>query len=474
MTKSILEKRWVWLAAAALVVISVVAWQVLHMPEDAASEQRIARPASEIPNLAARGDLNVLFIVIDTLRSDRLGSYGYLRNTSPTLDALAAGGIRFGNHLSQSSWTKASMASMWTGLYPTRTGVTRYDHMIPEDAAMPAEILRDAGFRTIGIYRNGWIAPTFGFQQGFDVYSKPAHQRLLKEVKAANPTLSGVGTDEDTIAGAIEFLRVSRNDQRWFLYLHLMDVHEYVYDAESAIFGSDSSDKYDSSIRWTDGTLNALFAWLAHWELFDDTIIVIASDHGEAFRERGLEGHARAVYPETTTVPWIISLPFRLDPGIVVTSRTENVDIWPTLFELLGIDLPSEHDGESRMPEIMAAAEGKALPESDAPGFSHLDKNWGRRDMEARAFLAVLEGSLRYQRSDGASEEDPPLEELFDASLDPSQLENRLEAEPERAEELRARAAEYMALDPPWGEAPKREIEEMELNQLRALGYSIP
>jgi arylsulfatase A-like enzyme len=310
--------------------------------------------------------------------------------------------------------------------------------------------LSDAGFRSIGFYRNGWIAPTFGFQQGFEIYSNPPARPIPPQAKAAKPTLSQVGTDESTVAAAVEFLRVSRNDQKFFLYLHLMDVHEYVYDEESAIFGAGISDKYDSSILWTDGTLNAFFAYLAHWGLFENTIVVIAADHGEAFRERGLEGHARALYRESTTTPWIIALPFRLDPSIVVQTQTENVDIWPTIFEILGIDAPTFADGRSRVPEIVAAAQGMALPDSDTSGFAHLDRHWGQRGKEPRPFVAVTDGSFRYLESPGAN------------------------AEVDKAEELRARAAELLADEPAWEETPTRDIDEFELNQLRALGYSIP
>ena len=123
-----------------------------------------AAPCSDTPE---EDPPNVIFITVDTLRADRTTPYGYERDTSPTLDRLASQGIRFNRHLSQSSWTKSSMASMWTGFYPTRTGVTRYDHVVPEQAVMPAERLKEAGYSTIGLYRNGWVAPTFGFEQGF-------------------------------------------------------------------------------------------------------------------------------------------------------------------------------------------------------------------------------------------------------------------------------------------------------------------
>lgn len=431
----------------------------------------------DIEHLADRDDLNVMFILIDTLRADHLGAWGYGRDTSPTLDTLAASGVRFARQLSQSSWTKCSMASMWTSLYPTQTGVTRYDDIVTNEAVMPAERFQAAGFHTVGLYRNGWVAPTFGFEQGFDVYTRPPQRRRNPNVRAENPTISMVGTDEDTIAAGIEFLRVSGHDGRWFLYMHLMDVHEYLYDTESAIFGGEYMDKYDSSIRWTNGTLDLLFQYLRSFGLADKTLIVVAADHGEAFRERGLEGHARAVYKETTEVPFIIGFPFRLKPGLVIPTRTQNVDIWPTVFDLLGMEIPEGVAGVSRMPEILAAARGETLPD-DQNGFAVIDETWGRRSGKPRLKLAVTEGPFRYvrtqERVDKEGEGDEGREELFDRTVDAKELTDVSSSQPEVLERLRVIGEGHLAEKPTWGEAPKRQLDEMELNQLRALGYAIP
>jgi arylsulfatase A-like enzyme len=386
--------------------------------------------------------------------------------------------VRFERHLAQSSWTKASMASLWTGLYPQRTGITRYDDVLPEAARMPAEILREAGFETVGLFRNGWVAPTFGFDQGFEVYLRPRPAPLPPNVRRENPTITDRTTDAGVIEAAGEFLRVS-GGQRWFLYLHLMDLHEYIYDAESALFGSSNSGIYDNSIRWTDGTIEILLEILSDLGLREKTLIAIASDHGEAFLERGFEGHAREVFRESTEVPFVVSFPFRLDPGVVVKARTQNVDIWPTLLDMLGLAFPGEIDGRSRLPEILANlsegedVEGMGAADSVETAIAHLNVNWGKRDREPLSTIAVVEDSFRYVRVEGA--DGAPLREvLFDASLDPRELRDWAELEPDMLERLRAVADEYYEAEPSWGEAPTREISELELNLLRALGYELP
>jgi arylsulfatase A-like enzyme len=471
--KRILQQRWPWLAAAAIVALVYLASFVELRAGDA--DTRPVGSAEDITALSDRSDLNLLFVLIDTLRAHRLGSYGYRRDTSPTLDLLASRGVRFARQLSQSSWTKCSMASLWTGLYPARTGVTRFDQVLPEAARLPAEILREAGFRTAGIWRNGWVAPNFGFGQGFEVYERPATQPVPPTVRLENPTVKGGGRDDDAAAAAMEFLRV-HGGERWFLYLHLMDVHEYLYDEDTALFGTGYSDVYDNAIRRTDRVLNHLLGQMAKAGHLENTLVVFASDHGEAFSERGIEGHARYVYRETTEVPLILSFPFRLDPGVVVDARTRNVDIWPTLLDLLGLPPLEEADGRSRVPEILAAARGEPAPADGTPALAHLDRHWGQRHLEPSPTVAVTEGAFRYVMTLDAQGR-REREQLFDAENDGGELEDVLEEQPEVRVRLRGLAQAYLEKSPPapWGaETNTLEIDEMQLNQLRALGYKVP
>ena len=422
--------------------------------------------------MAARDDVNVLFILLDTLRADRVSAYGYERETSPFLDYLAETGIRFDRHLAQSSWTKASMASLWTGLYPTHTGVTRLDHGLPDEARMPAEILKDAGFRTAGVWRNGWVSPTFGFAQGFDVYDRPTAAPVSAEVRRANPTVKGGGSDLDAIRAANEFVRVAADD-RWFLYIHLMDIHEYLYSKETALFGSGHSDVYDNSIRHVNNALELLYLTLSEQGQLDRTMIVIVSDHGEAFRERGIEGHARKVYPESTETPFIIGLPFRLEEGAVVRTRTFNIDVWPTLLDLLGLPGMEVADGVSRRPEIFEAFRGESEAEAGESGFAHLDQTWGNNGAPPFPTVAVVEEPYRFVLS-----HEPTgglREELFDRGRDPSERLDVLAEEGDVTARLREQANAYLDWEPVWeGEVPSLEINELELNHLRALGYALP
>ncbi len=461
MLSRLLRSRWLYFVAGALMVLAAIYSQF-----DIRMDPRPLGEPAEIGSLHERNDLNLLFVLIDTLRADRLSAYGYDRETSPNLDKLAATGIRFAEHMSQSSWTKCSMASLWTGLYPIRTGVTRSPQGLPDEAQMPAEIIREAGFRTAAIWRNGWISPGFGFSQGFEVYHSPRSAPTPRSVHREKPTLGVTGTDQDVINSAIEFLRAQGNE-RWFLYVHLVDVHQYVYDEDTALFGTTYSDIYDNSIRWTDRVLGSLIGALDVRGLREKTVIVVAGDHGEAFGEHGREGHARDVHGEVTTTPLIISFPFRLEPGIVVDAPTENVDLWPTLLDLLKLPPLEAADGRTRLPEIMAAARGEPAPPRDTPRFAHLDQTWGRSKQEPRPMVAVREGPYRLVRAHGANGW------LYDRSNDPREQVDVAEDEPEVLAWLQAFVDEYLERPPaPW-QASDVELDDAQLEQLRALGYQV-
>jgi arylsulfatase A-like enzyme len=269
----------------------------------------------DIEGLASRDDLNVVFILIDTLRADHLGTYGYERETSPLIDLIAQYGVRFDHAVAQSSWTKTSMASLWTSKHPAMSGVLRYGHGLGEEVKMPAEVFKEAGFVTAGLFRNGWVDPNFGFGQGFDVYMHPRLNENRMEFRQA----------------AVEFLRQYRH-RRFMLYLHYMDVHQYAYDQNSALFGTRYVDYYDNAIHWTDSNITQLVQELIDQDLFAKTLIVIASDHGEEFRDHGREGHAKTLYREVVHTPLIFSWPFHLEEGLAIDTLLQNVDIWPTLL----------------------------------------------------------------------------------------------------------------------------------------------
>ncbi len=434
-----------------------------------------SRPRGTVGDLAllqTRGDLNVVFILVDTLRADRLSLYGYGRQTTPVIDDLANHGIVFERVIAQSSWTKTSMASLWTGTYPAAHGVLRFDHVIPNEAVMPAEIFKAAGYRTVGIWRNGWVAPNFGFAQGFDVYYTPK-AGADAQLQRHSPGVASIGgTDEDVLMATEDFLE-HFGQEKFFLYLHLMDLHQYVFDDDADAFGPTYSDAYDKAIDWTDRVIGAIVDALDAAGALPRTVIAISSDHGEAFMEHGREGHAYDLYREVVEVPYVIIPPLILDRGIRVDETIANVDVWPTLLDLVGLPPLEGVDGRSMLPLILAA--GGASPERAPAGLtrpvvSHLDQHWGGR-AEPREWVSLTDGNSRLI----APVDRPNSVEFYDSSTDPWEATNRSADSPPELQPLLERMDRYLYdSEPPWGvESPTVEVDELRLNQLRALGYRV-
>ncbi len=437
--------------------------------------QQVPRPVAPediqgaLARLRERKDLNVLFLLVDTLRADRLSSYGYARPTSSTIDALARLGIRFARHMTQSSWTKASMASLWTATYPVSTGILRFDDAMPDAASMPAEVLQVRGMLTAGIWRNGWVAPNFGFSQGFSAYHKPSYGAVKTAHRRDTPTSRIAGSDQDITDSAIEFIRVEGH-RPWLLYLHYMDVHQYLSDEESALFGTTYSDIYDNSIHWVDRQIKTLLDALDEAGLSERTIIVLAADHGEAFGEHDNEGHAKDLYGEVIQTPFIVRLPFDIEPGIVVESPSRNVDIWPTLFDLLGEAAPVEADGRSLIPDVVSAIAG-SVPRISGPVFAQLDRTWGRVGIEPRWMIAATEYPYRLIFHPDGSRPN----ELYDLTRDPGERANLHDSDRATAEKLEQSAREYSTrARSSWALEKKTvELDDMMMGQLRAIGYAI-
>jgi arylsulfatase len=460
--------RTYFIGAAVLLVIAIASQFELKIPS------RSKGKVEEIVALSERDDLNVIFLVVDTLRSDRLGIYGYERDTSPVLDKLVAHGIVFKHVIAQSSWTKSSMASLWTATNPTRNGVQRYNQTLPVEAEFPAEIFKRAGFRTAGIWRNGWVAPNFGFGQGFDTYIKPVSTPSRRRIHRSGPSARKLkGTDTDSTASAVEFLR-NFGDERFFLYLHFMDLHQYVFDDNAPDFGASYSDAYDKSINWTDRVIGQFLYDIDELGLLPNTVVVIASDHGEAFQEHGFEGHARNLYREVAEVPFMIILPFVLDPGIVVDSLVANVDIWPTILDLVGLPPMDGVDGVSQLPLILEAGGAQPAEPTDGlrrPVFAEIDRRWGNAKLPPDPLVSVTDERMRMF----FPAKQPETAELYDQASDPLEQTNLAGERPEELAAYRTLAEKYLAEDDsPWGAAAGIvELDELELHQLKALGYRI-
>ena len=406
--------------------------------------------------LAALERPHLVLIVVDTLRADWTTPYGDARGTSPELARWASRGVVFEQVRAQSSWTKMSMASVFTGLWPSRHGLSEARDALGEDAVTVTELLRDAGYDTYAVQCNGWLDQSFGFHQGFERYLFP------RGAGARGVEQTQIWPHADRVVEEAGRLIDDHDPSRpLFLYLHFMDVHEYAAPPEFKTFGGDNEGAYLAAIRWEDDALTRVREKLDDAGLLDDAVIVFASDHGEAFGENGKVGHARNVLTATLQTPILLRLPFAVEP-VRVPAHVRNIDLAPTLLELAGIPAPAHLDGVSLLPLATGAEEPR-----DRISFAALG---APLYPDASVQASVTDGRWTYARNlpPGPSNE----EFLFDRSIDPAENVNLVELEPAVAERMRGLLQAKLEEGPVSGVRDQDvRIDPSIAERLRAMGY---
>ena len=444
---------------------------VLLLPLLACSEP--PPPDAEAP--IVHQDYNVVFILVDTLRADHLGAYGYERTTSPFFDQLAASSILFENARSQASCTFPSVNSILTSRSTfdflgeeTRPG-------IPEGIPVLPEILQQNGYTTLAVSASPIVRatpsnhnPVGGFGRGFDVFDERCQW------------------DRSVCVTARGLMLVDEAKDPFFLYLHYMDPHDpfnplpemqgrftKAYDGPHEFIANGDPNPiaplirekrvdeeisegdiqhlvglYDEEILSFDAGLRELFDGLEERGLLDKTLVVIASDHGEAFLEHGQIKHCYTVYDNETRVPLLLHSP-RLDARRI-GAWVQNLDITPTLLDYLGIpDQDLGMRGESLRPVIEQNAD---------PGFAYSSMGPWRSVNDAQHKLVVHLGRNDWKLYDLDADPDESTDVLRDQRRIFSDLREALESwtlEVEGSEKLEDRLEQG------------QEIEQ----ELRNLGY---
>jgi len=348
---------------------------------------------------------SLLLVMIDTLRADHLGAWGYPHPTSPRLDALARDGVRFAQFYSTSAWTRPGVASLLTGQYPRTTGIyeERFDALTPGLETL-AERLRAHGYVTIGVTANPNINAWFGFDQGFDLYGDsgvlwpwmPAAQseRLLQPGVAELDDATAV-TDRALLA--LDRQRSEHPGKPFYLQLLYVDPHRpYEPPASELRTLTESGSKsaaYDGEIRHTDAEIGRLLDGLESRGLLDETLVVLTSDHGEGLDDHPnvprSYAHGNIVYDSVQHVPLLLSHP-DLPPGRVVETLASSIDLVPTVLELLGWPLsPQELPGRSLVPLLRG---GDTAWDRD--------RVYSETDWRATSKLTVRTASVRFIRND--------------------------------------------------------------------------
>lgn len=325
------------------------------------------------------GSLNLIVISVDTLRADRLGCYGYERETSPEIDAFAERSVLFEHAIAESSWTVPSHTTLLTGLRPASHGVTTADARPGPDTRFLAEYLRDRDYLCFAITDGGWLEPD-RFGSGF------------RDFEYAD---RGLRANLEQARSFIEFLD---DDRPYFAFLHTYDVHcpydpSPPYGDAFASVGAEFietegrcgnpdfneagvtpaqalhlSDRYDGGVRQASTELGDFFDFLEASGALEDTIVVLTSDHGEELGEHGQIGHERSLFRELLEVPLIVYVP-GVEPRSVDSGTVGLAEVVPTVLELLGVPPPASLDGTSLAPLLRGEAQ-------ELPAFRVSELDW--------------------------------------------------------------------------------------------------
>jgi arylsulfatase A-like enzyme len=335
--------------------------------------------------------LNVLLISIDSLRPDHLGCYGYGKETSPAMDGLASKGAVFLNAVSTTSWTLPAHVSLFTSLYNSGHRVHQNTDRIDGERIMLAEIFQAHGYRTAGFVSGPFMHPAFEFDQGFDEYvyctdyagvppqtgDRPIN---LRTQEASHGDISSPKVNSRVLPWLDK-----NKDQPFFLFVHYFDVHyDYIppapydtlfnpgyegpVDGVNFIHNDDINAGlpeedlaqilalYNGEIRFTDDHVEAVIDKLKALNLFDNTLIVITSDHGDEFFEHDDKGHFKTLYDESIRIPLIMHCTGRIPPGTRVSDQVRIIDIMPTILDFCGLPQSPEKMGASFLPLLRGEA----------------------------------------------------------------------------------------------------------------------
>ncbi len=370
---------------------------------------------------------NVLLVTVDTTRADHLGAYGYDRDTSPTVDALAAEGVLFEHAFAHAPITLPSHTSMLTGTFPLAHGVRDNGRFsVADDLETLPEMLRERGYAT-GAFVSAFVLDSrFGLDQGFDVYDDSFtaewSEDKLRDARIYNQMVTDRPADQTT-QRAIAWL-AEQAESPFFLWVHYYDPHQR-YAPPHPWDQLYQDNLYDGEIAFMDSEIARLFDALRERGLWDRTAVLLTGDHGESLGQHGEATHAVLAYDSTLRVPLVIKPP----AGVaverkVVTESVSHVDLLPTVGDLLDLPTPSGLPGRSLLPAIQGRApSGRAADraiyfESALPRFSF---GW-------EPLFGVRAGSWKYIHA--------PEPELYDLERDPGEQRNIARAESERREEL--------------------------------------
>lgn len=448
----------------------------------------------------------VILVVADTLRADHLDAYGYERRTAPILSRLAAEGVLFEDCVAQATWTKVSVPSILTSLYPDAHGVSDFADRLPSSALTLAEIFREAGYATLSLSSILFTGRYTNLQQGFEVLHEDGSLRGERRIKSA----------WQYVGRLLPWLEANR-EVPFFVLLHVTDPHDpyepnipydriwtepggkgafeawqqqakrFIRDplmrnyrmptrdeldaagVDPAAYVAQEVDWYDGSIRGMDAELGRLMDGLAKLGLAETTLVAVVGDHGEEFLEHGRHWHGQSVYGELTHVPWILWGP-GVPPGRRVEETVETVDLLPTLLEFAGLPVPETVQGVG----LRALVLGRGERRRPAVTVKAAVTNAAGPPPRNKASAAIVDGGWKLIHNT-VRESGEPEYELYDHRGDPLNANDVAAQHPDVVARLTERLEawrRYVEAHRLTGDDEAAErLSAEELERLRSLGY---
>ncbi len=472
---------------------------------------RGAAPKTDVGVAEALGGASppkgVIWFMCDTLRKDHLSLYGHDRETSPNLARMAENGALFLDNISQGTWTKASVPSMMTSLYPTSNRVHAMPDRLSSVATTAAEVYRAAGYATIGFSSVPFTGKLTNLHQGYEELHESGSVRIDGDPYRSKTARTYVDRAVDWID--------DHQGTPFFMFLHVFDPHSnYEPRDPYASEWADMSQKerhekeradalkaagdeqrsgrlpfqgdlekagldqkawldyeqswYDGSIRGMDAELGRLLEKLKALGIEQDVMIVFNSDHGDEFNEHGRMWHGQSTYGELNRVPLVFYRPGVIPAGVRVEQTVRNLDVMPTLLDLSGLAAPEGIQGQSLAPLIAGAPGWTPLPAVTEKA-AHPE---GEHPREFESYGLIAEGWKIVHNVKGRGEK--PEFELYNHAEDPLNQDNLALAQPDRLEKLKKELELWHSMavqnQLPKGDAPENVTPEEE-DRLRSLGY---
>ena len=403
----------------------------------------------------ASGPYNVLLVSIDTVRADYLRLYDAKGVETTNLEKLAKEGIVLKNTISQIPYTLPSHTSLFTGLHPVAHGVRdNVEDILRKDIPTIAEIFLKNGYNTAGFVGSMVLNRTTGLSKGFEYYDD-----FLSRADVRGEDLGAIERRAQEVFYSFQHWQEKRTEQKpFFAFLHFYDPHD-PYEPPGAFFPKEDTprERYKGEIRYVDQVLGNLFEFLRSKNLWDNTILVVTSDHGEMLQEHGEVGHGYFLYQPALAVPLILHLP-NGKQGEEIADIVQLVDVPSTLLELTGLPIPKEMQGESLVSFLQGGSKRKNR-------FALSESYFASIQLGVSPIFSIQDSTWKYISS--------PQPELYDLAKDPTESKNIIEEKKSLSQQMKQKLLQYGEINRGAGaqQSEKRTITAEQAEQFAALGY---